>query len=109
MKWIYAALCVLGVVLPYYFFIPFVLENGLNLPLIFSQVFANQIAAFLGADVIVSSFVLWTFIYHETRKRRVRLWWLCLVANLTVGVSLGLPLFLFLREIEIEQQSALRV
>jgi hypothetical protein len=96
--------CVLGVALPYYFFVPFILENGLNIPLFVSQLFANQVSAFFGADVIVSSFVLWTFIYQETRKHHVRFWWLCLIANLAVGVSLGLPLFLLLREIEIEKQ-----
>ena len=74
MKWIYAVLCVLGFALPYYFFVPFVLENGLNLPLLVQQLFANQISSFFGADVIVSSLVLWVFIYHETRNRSVKLW-----------------------------------
>jgi len=104
MKRVYALLCVLGLVLPYYFFVPFVLSNGLNLSLFTSQLFANQISAFFGVDVIVSSLVLWAFIYQETRKRQIPLWWLCIVANLTVGVSLGLPLFLWLREIEIEKE-----
>jgi hypothetical protein len=99
MKWIYALLCVLGFALPYYFFVPFVLENGLNMPLFISQLFANPISSFFGADVIVSSVVLWVFIYQETRKRVVNLWWLCIIANFAVGVSLGLPLFLLLREI----------
>src|SRR5262249_51520669 len=96
MKWLYALLCVLGFALPYYFFVPFVLANGLSLQLFVSQLFANPISSFFGADVIVSSLVLWAFIYHETRKRPVKLWWLCVIANLTVGVSLGLPLFLLL-------------
>jgi hypothetical protein len=97
-KRVYALLCVLGLVWPYYFFIPFVQANGLNIRLIISHLFANQIAAFFGADVIVSSLALWAFIFHEIRKRRIRLWWLSIIANLAVGVSLGLPLFLWLRE-----------
>jgi len=104
MKWIYAVLCVLGFALPYYFFVPFVLENGLNIPLFVRQLFANPISSFFGADVIISSLVLWAFIYHETRQRPVKLWWLCIIANFAVGVSLGLPLFLLLREAEIERQ-----
>jgi len=31
------------------------------------------------------------------------LWWLCILANVAVGVSFGLPLFLLFREIEQEQ------
>ena len=104
MKRVYALLCVLGLVLPYYFFVPFVRSNGLNISLFLSQLFANPISAFFGADVIVASLVLWAFIYQETRKRRIPLLWLCIVANLAVGVSLGLPLFLWLREIEIEKE-----
>lgn len=103
MKKLYALLCVLGLVLPYYFFIPFLFSNGLDIPLVISQLFGNQVSAFFAADVFVSSVVLWVFIYHETRKRRVPHWWLCIPANLAVGVSLGLPLFLWLRQTEIEK------
>jgi hypothetical protein len=106
MKWIYAGLCGLGFALPYYFFVPFVVAEGLNIPLLVSQLFANQISAFFGADVLVSSLVLWTFIYQETRTRRIRLWWLCLIANLGVGVSLALPLFLLLRETELDKEKS---
>lgn len=104
MKKLYALLCVLGLVLPYYFFIPFLFSNGFDLPLIINLLFDNQVSAFFAADVFVSSLVLWLFIYHETRSRRVPYWWLCIVGNLAVGVSLGLPLFLFLRQAEIEKQ-----
>lgn len=104
MKQVYLFLCFLGLIFPYYFFVKFVLSNGLNFPLFINQLFVNQISAFFGADVIVSSLVLWAFIYHETRQRRIPRWWLCIVANLTVGVSLGLPLFLWLHEIEIEKE-----
>jgi hypothetical protein len=52
--------------------------------------------------VIVSSIALWVFIFREASKRSIRLWWICLVANLVVGVSLALPLFLWLREFQIE-------
>jgi hypothetical protein len=104
MKQIYIVLCVLGFALPYYFFVPFVLENGLDLSLVVKQLFANPISSFFGADVIVSSLVLWAFIYSEIRRRSIKLWWLSLIANLSVGVSLALPLFLLLREIELEKQ-----
>lgn len=95
MKSVYIALCVAGTVVPYYFFLPFVLAHGLNMSL--RQLMATPVSAFFAADVVVSSAALWTFIAYERRKRPVRLWWLCIVANLAVGVSLALPLFLLLR------------
>lgn len=102
-KRIYIALCVLGFVLPYYFFVRFVAEHGLRLSVLASQLFATPGSSFFAVDVIVASVVLWVFIYHETRKRPIRLWWVCIVALLAVGVSLALPLFLLLREIQIEK------
>lgn len=105
MKRIYALLCVLGAVLPYYWFLPWVMSNGLDVPLLVQQLFANPISAFFGVDVFVSSLVLWALIYQETRRRRIPLWWLAVVANLAVGVSLGLPLFLWLREAAIAKES----
>jgi hypothetical protein len=97
MKYVYVALCILGTALPYYFFAPFVLEHGLNMSLFMRQLFATPVSAFFGADVIVSSVALWAFIAYERRKRPVKFWWLCIIANLAVGVSLALPLFLLLR------------
>ena len=102
MKWVYAALCVLGTALPYYFLTPFLLDEGLNIRLMVSQLLSSRVSSFFAADVIVSSLVLFAFIYHETRKRPVRFWWLAIAGALTVGVSLGLPLFLLLRELEAE-------
>lgn len=52
---IYLILCILGIVLPYSQFVPFLLEQGLNLNLFFEQLFVNRISTFFGMDVIVSS------------------------------------------------------
>ena len=104
-KGIYAALCFLGFVVPYYFFVRFVAEHGLDFSMLIRQVFATPASSFFAADVIVSSVVLWVFIFREAGKRSIPFWWICLIANLAVGVSLALPLFLLLREIQIESTS----
>jgi hypothetical protein len=98
MKNIYLALAVIGTVLPYSQFIPFLRESGLDVRLFVEQLFATRIGGFFGMDVIVSSVVLWVFVRAEGRRLGMRHLWAPLVAILTVGVSLGLPLFLYLRE-----------
>jgi hypothetical protein len=100
---LYLALCVVGVVLPYSQLIPFLREHGLDLRLFFDQLFSNRIGAFFGWDVIVSSVVLWALVFIEGRRAGVKHLWAPLAANLAVGVSLGLPLFLYLRERRLEQ------
>lgn len=97
-KTAYLWLCVLGTVLPYSQLVPFLREHGLDLRLFGEQLFANRIGAFFGMDVIVSALVLWVFVTVEGRRARMRRTWLPLAALLTVGVSLALPLFLYLRE-----------
>jgi hypothetical protein len=97
-KHIYLALCLVGTLLPLSQIMPFLLDHGLDLPLFFQQLFANPVSGFFGMDVIVSSIVLWVLVFVEGRRAHVKHLWAPIVANLLVGVSLGLPLFLYLRE-----------
>ena len=95
---LYLALCVVGIVLPYSQFVPFLQEHGLDLGAFVGQMFANRISSFFALDVIVSSAVLVALVTIDGRRAGVQRLWLPIVANLTVGLSLGLPLFLYLRE-----------
>lgn len=102
-KSVYLVLCVAGTLLPYSQFIPFLREHGLDARLFVEQLFANRISSFFGMDVLVSSVVLWVFVYLEGRRAGVRHLWAPVAANLAVGVSLGLPLFLYMREARLEE------
>lgn len=103
MKTIYLAFCAIGVVLPYWEFLPWVTVHGLNVPLLAQQLFANRVSAFFGLDVIVSSLVLLVFVRSEAvRVGNIRRLWLPVITLFVVGVSLALPLFLYLRESALE-------
>ena len=102
LKTIYLVLCVLGVVLPYWQFVPWLAANGVNLSLFFQQLFANRIGGFFGMDVFVSAVALLVFARSESSRVGVPGRWLPLIAVLTVGVSLALPLFLYMREQKLE-------
>src|SRR5256886_3887507 len=97
----YLVCCVLGMVLPYSQFVPWLLEHGLNVTLFFRELFTNRISAFFVLDVIVSAIVLIWFIQSEGKRLRVRLLWLPTIGTLIVGVSFGFPLFLFLRQVRL--------
>jgi hypothetical protein len=103
-KTLYLWLCIIGTALPYSQFIPFIRDHGLDFRLLGEQLFANRISAFFGLDVILSAVVLLVFIRVEGRRIGVRHVWAPIAATLLVGVSLGLPLFLYLREAQIEHQ-----
>jgi hypothetical protein len=102
----YLVCCVLGFVIPYSQFVPWLLEHGLNVTLFFRELFANRISMFFAMDVIVSAIVLIWFIQSEGKRLRVRLLWFPTVGTLLVGVSFGLPLFLFLRQLMMDRATA---
>ena len=95
---LYLGLCVAGTVLPLAQFVPFLMEHGLDPRLFVEQLFASPVSGFFGMDVIVSSLVLWVLVFVEGKRAGMKRLWVPLAANLTVGVSLGLPLFLYMRE-----------
>jgi hypothetical protein len=101
-KILYLVLCALGFALPYSQFVPWVIEHGLDMRLFVQQLFANRIGGFFGMDVLVSTVTLIGFIRSEGARLKMRALWLPIVSVLLVGVSLGLPLFLYLRERELE-------
>ena len=104
LKNIYWVLCVAGFVLPYSQFAPWVLENGLSPMLLLQEILASKLSLFAWLDVIVSAVVLLTFVSVEAKRLGMARVWIPWVATLTVGVSLGLPLFLLMREYHLSAQ-----
>jgi hypothetical protein len=102
-KNIYLVLCIVGVAIPYSQFVPWVMENGLHIGLLVRQLFVNRISGFFGLDVLVSSVALLVFMRVEGKLARVRFRWAPILGLCAVGVSLALPLFLFLRESALEE------
>jgi hypothetical protein len=56
-------------------------------------------------DVIVSAIALMVLVRSESSRLSLRARWLPMAAVLTVGVSLALPLFLYMRERRLEQHA----
>jgi len=105
LRHVYLIYCVLGLVLPYTQFVPWLLEHGLDLSRFIRDLFANRIGAFFGMDVLVSAIVLCVFARREGRRLGMRGLWLPVVAVFAVGVSLGLPLFLYLRQAHLDRNA----
>jgi hypothetical protein len=100
---LYLVLAVIGFVLPYYFFVSFLVENSLDIGLLFDQLFANDISTFFAMDLIITAIALLIFVAREAARYQMRNWWLYIIATLAVGPSFALPLFLYFREPQIDQ------
>jgi hypothetical protein len=98
LRHVYLLLCAVGIAVPYAALIPWLSQHGLDLGLFIRELLATRVGAFFGLDVAVSAIALFVFVFAEGRAVRVRHVWLPVVATLVVGVSLGLPLFLYMRQ-----------
>lgn len=106
MKNIYLVLTIIGTLLPLSQLYKFLFENGLNIRLFIDQLFINNISSFFGMDVIISAVVTAIFIAYESKRLFIKNSWICYIGLLFAGVSCGLPLFLYLREIKIDNKAS---
>ena len=97
MKRLYLLLALAGWALPCYFFASFLVERGLELPLLFGQLFGNDTSTLFAVGLILTAVAFVFCAHREAARLRVRNWWVYAVATLSVGPSLALPLFLYFR------------
>lgn len=88
----------IGTVIPWAFFATFFITKGVDIPLFVSSLLVNGAAGGFSADVLISIMIFLFWSYHDARRQGLDRWWLVLPATLTVGLSLSLPLYLYLRE-----------
>ncbi len=97
-RWFYLAAAVLGGILPYVFLLGYFAEHGLDLVGFVGALFANRVSTGFAVDLVISSLVFWPFMWGEARRLGMGRRWAYVLLNLTVGLSLALPLFLFFRQ-----------
>jgi hypothetical protein len=98
MERFYLVLTLLGILLPYGAFIPWLVDNGLNIGLLFNEAVANPISMFAWLDILVAAVALLSFIVVDGHRNKVRYRYLAVLGTLFVGVSFGLPLYLYFKE-----------
>lgn len=106
LRHLYLVLCVAGIALPYWALVPWFMNHGLDLALFCQELFSTRIGAFFGLDVFVSAVVLFVFVFAEGCRVAISHLWLPVLATLLVGVSLGFPLFLYLRQRKLDDSAA---
>lgn len=97
LRMIFLGLAIWGAVHPMYHLALWVGKNGLNLSVLIAEWFGSAASAALTWDLVISALALTVFIVAEVSVRRN---WIALVAipaTFCIGVSCGLPLYLFLR------------
>ncbi len=97
MKKIYLLAAVVGAIVPYAFFFNFIQLNGVDLPKFASALFVNGAVGGFSADLLISSFVFWGFMFQQHQRSGPKPW-IFIVLNLLIGLSCALPAYLYVSE-----------
>lgn len=94
----YLALTIIGAVVPMFYFVRWFQENGWSLSeMAWVAWHANDATTGLTYDLTIAAITLTLFIIVESRVRKDYLPLIAIPATFWIGVSCGLPLYLFLR------------
>jgi len=97
LRMIYLALAVWGAVHPMYYFVSWFNENGYDIMAMVDAWHANTAASGLVWDLTIAAVTLSLWIIAEVAVRRNWVALIAIPATFFIGVSSGLPLYLFLR------------
>ena len=95
-EWTYLALLIAGIAVPYAPAVPWLADHGLDVPAFTDAMFANPISAFFTLDVVVAVVALLALVAFDRELRSSER--AVVAAGSLAGASVGLPLYLWLRE-----------
>ncbi|MBM1634689.1 DUF2834 domain-containing protein [Sulfitobacter mediterraneus] len=102
LRLIYLALAVWGAVHPMYYFLRWFGQNGFDLAAMIDAWHANAASSGLVWDLTIAAIALTVWIIAEVAVRRNWTALIAIPATFCIGVSCGLPLYLFLRSAPIK-------
>lgn len=97
MRIVFLALAVWGAIHPMSYFIAWFNANGYDLMAIVDAWHANAASSGLVWDLTIAAVTLTIWVLVETIRTRLWLGLIAIPATFFIGVSCGLPLYLFLR------------
>ena len=97
MRWLWLALAIWGAVHPMSWFLAWFGENGFDLMAMVDAWHANDAASGLVWDLTIAAIALTIWVLFETVQTRQWVRLLAIPATFCIGVSCGLPLYIFIR------------
>lgn len=97
LRMIYLALAIWGAIHPMYYFVTYMRETGTGLGGLIDAWYVNASTHGLVWDLTIAAIALTVWIIAETIVRKNWLGLVAIPATYCIGVSCGLPLYLFLR------------
>ena len=97
LRMIWLALAIWGAIHPMYWFVTYMNETGTGLSGLIDAWYVNASTTGLTWDLTIAAIALTVWVVTESLSRKAWLGWVAIPATFCIGVSCGLPLYLFLR------------
>jgi hypothetical protein len=97
MRWVFAALALWGSVHPMYWFMSYMAANDWSLAALIDAWYVNDSTTGLTWDLTIAAVALTVWVLVEAVRHRHWAGLIAIPATFCIGVSCGLPLYLFLR------------
>ena len=94
MKKILLIMCVLGVILPYYHLINFLILNNGSMDGFWSELFSSHPVSMISMDLTVAATTFLIFLIYKKQKDQIKIV-KYILSMFLVGFSLALPLYLY--------------
>jgi len=102
----YLILTIIGFVLGAVYIYPITVDHkGFDVIRFVQETSLNSSSRLLMVDLGWTALTFFAFLAVETRRLRVQKWWLAIPGSFLVGICFSFPLFLFLRQGEIDRQA----
>jgi hypothetical protein len=97
MRWLFLATAVWGAIHPMYYFLQWFQAEGFDIGQMVDAWHTNTASSGLVWDLTIAAVALTIWIVVEVIQRKMWLGLIAIPATFCIGVSCGLPLYLFLR------------
>jgi amino acid permease len=94
MKKILLLMCLLGIALPYYHLINFLILNDGSMEGFWTEIFSSHPVSMISMDLTVAATTFLIFLIYKNRKEKLNIM-KYIVSLFLVGFSLALPLYLY--------------
>jgi hypothetical protein len=101
---LYLLLAIPGFVVPWLFLLGFLAGGEATPALFLTSMFVNPVAGAVSADLLISALIFFLFLFFEGRRLQMSNLWLYPLLTMGIGLSFGLPLFLYARSMRLEKE-----
>ena len=107
LKWVYLLLAILGAVLPTLANIEFAKSFGpsFDIQLFIELANNNPASQSLSRDLLIGSTAVFIWIISESKRLEMKNLWIVILTTFTIAFAFSAPLFLYLRELRIEEMN----